>query len=433
MEDYCRLSGTCGGCFYTKESVEEELEKKRALVQKLLTEAYGEPFPFEGILQSPLTKGYRNKMEYSFGDDRKDGPLTLGFHQRKSFFNVVNCTECALVHEDFNQIVKVTVEYFRELGLTYVNKKSHIGYLRYLIVRRAVNTGELLVDLVTSSQELKKKAAPGEEPVTYKEEEVLSGFTDRILSLEKEEKLEGTLKGILHTVNDTLSDAVRDDGTTVLYGEAFINEELLGLKFKISPFSFFQTNSKSAELLYGKAREYITSYIRPDATVYDLYTGTGTIAQMIAPSAKKVVGVEIVPEAVEAARENAERNGLTNCEFIAGDVLNELDTIKEKPDVIILDPPRDGVNPKALKKIIDFGVDTILYISCKPESLARDLLPLKFSGYRLVKAVAVNQFPRTKHVETVCLLSNRKADAKIRIDVDLEDYYAIKDAKKSQN
>lgn len=405
MEEYCKLSGLCGGCFYTKESVEEELRLKEENVKRLLTEAYGEPFEFEGILQSPLTKGYRNKMEYSFGDDRKDGPLTLGFHQRKSFFNVVNCTECSLVHEDFNRIVEETVDYFRGLGLTYVNKKSHIGYLRYLIVRRAVNTGDILVDLVTSSQELKKKVPAGEEPVIYDEETVLCGFRDRILSLSEEGKLAGQLKGILHTVNDTLSDAVRDDGTKVLYGEAFINEELLGLTFRISPFSFFQTNSKSAELLYEKAREYITSYIRPDATVYDLYTGTGTIAQMVAPKAKKVVGVEIVEEAVEAARENAGKNGLTNCEFIAGDVLRELDHISEKPDVIILDPPRDGVNPKALKKIIDYGVDTILYISCKPESLARDILPFKFSGYRLQKACAVNQFPRTKHVETVVLMS----------------------------
>ncbi len=410
MSEYCDLAGICGGCFYTKETVEEELLKKGELVKGLLSESYEEPFTFEGILQSPLTKGYRNKMEYSFGDDRKDGPLTLGFHQRKSFYNVVNVDECSLVHPDFNEIVKVTVALFRELGLTYVNKKSHLGYLRYLIVRRAVNTGDILVDLVTSSQKPVKKAAEGEEPVTYEEQKILEAFKEAVLSLEQKGKLSGTVKGILHTVDDTLSDAVRDDGTDVLYGEPYITEELLGLNFKISPFSFFQTNSKSAELLYEKAREYITGYLSSDATVYDLYTGTGTIAQMIAPKVKKVVGVEIVAEAVEAARENAERNGLTNCEFICGDVLSELDHIAEKPDVIILDPPRDGVNPKALKKIIDYGVDTILYISCNPSSLARDIRPFKFSGYRILKAVAVNQFPRTKHVETIVLLTRKSVD-----------------------
>lgn len=405
MSEYCDLAGICGGCFYTKETLEEELLKKGELVKGLLSESYEEPFTFEGILQSPLTKGYRNKMEYSFGDDRKDGPLTLGFHQRKSFYNVVNVDECSLVHPDFNEIVKVTVALFRQLGLTYVNKKSHVGYLRYLIVRRAINTGDILVDLVTSSQSPVKKAAEGETSCAYEEEDVLNRFKEAVLSLEKEGKLEGKVRGILHTVNDTLSDSVRDDGTKVLYGEPCITEELLGLTFKISPFSFFQTNSKSAELLYEKAREYITGYLSGDATVYDLYSGTGTIAQMIAPKVKKVVGVEIVAEAVEAARENAERNGLSNCEFIAGDVLTELDHITERPDVIILDPPRDGVNPKALKKIIDYSVDTVLYISCNPSSLARDIRSFKFAGYRIVKAAAVNQFPRTRHVEVVALLS----------------------------
>ena len=400
MEELCKLAGKCGGCFYQKESHEEELKIKEELVKKLLLESYGEDFLFEGILESPIVDGYRNKMEYSFGDDRKDGPLTLGLHQKKSFYNVIDVDCCRIVHEDFNIIVREAGDYFRSLGLTYVNKHTHTGYLRYLIIRRAVNTGDILVDLVTSSQSpyAGVKELPSEQ---LSEDAILKEFTDRITAL----SLTGTVKGILHTVNDTLSDAVRDDGTTVLYGTDFIEEELLGLRFKISPFSFFQTNSKSAEVLYEKAREYVSASLSEDTTVYDLYTGTGTIAQMIAPAVKKVVGIEIINEAVEAAKENAERNGLSNCEFIAGDVLTELDRVEDKPDVIILDPPRDGVNPKALRKIIDYGVDTIVYISCKPESLARDIIPLKFSGYRLVKACAVNQFPRTKHVEAVVLMS----------------------------
>lgn len=405
MEELCKLAGVCGGCFYQKESHEEELKIKEELVRKLLSESYCGDFVFEGILESPIVDGYRNKMEYSFGDDRKDGPLTLGLHQKKSFYNVIDVDCCRIVHEDFNIIVREAGDYFRSLGLTYVNKHTHIGYLRYLIIRRAVNTGDILVDLVTSSQ---SPYAGLKETISdqLSEETVLSGFTERIKGL----CLTGTVRGILHTVNDTLSDAVRDDGTTVLYGTDYIEEELLGLRFKISPFSFFQTNSKSAEVLYEKAREYVSSSLSKDTTVYDLYTGTGTIAQMIAPAVKKVVGIEIIPEAVEAAKINAERNGLTNCEFIAGDVLTELDKVEDKPDVIILDPPRDGVNPKALRKIIDYGVDTIVYISCKPESLARDIIPLKFSGYRLVRACAVNQFPRTKHVETVVFLTRELVD-----------------------
>jgi 23S rRNA (uracil-5-)-methyltransferase RumA len=199
---------------------------------------------------------------------------------------------------------------------------------------------------------------------------------------------------------------VKNDGTEVLYGRDYIEEELLGLRFRISPFSFFQTNSLGAEVLYSKARDYMGT--TKDKTVFDLYSGTGTIAQILAPVAKKVVGVEIVAEAVEAARQNAQLNGLDNCEFIADDVLKALDNITETPDLIMLDPPRDGIHPKALEKIIDYGVENIVYISCKPTSLARDLETLQARGYQVKRACCVDMFPNTVHVETVALLSKAK-------------------------
>ena len=213
---------------------------------------------------------------------------------------------------------------------------------------------------------------------------------------------------MLHIINDGLADVVQSDETRMLFGEEYIYEELLGLRFKISVFSFFQTNSLGAEVLYSKAREYIGD--TKDMTVFDLYSGTGTIAQIIAPVARKVVGVEIVEEAVEAAKKNTELNGLHNCEFIAGDVLKVIDEIEDKPDMIILDPPRDGIHPKALQKIIDFGGDRIVYISCKPTSLARDLELLQAQGYQVEKGCAVDMFPGTVHVETVILLSRKAPD-----------------------
>ena len=238
------------------------------------------------------------------------------------------------------------------------------------------------------------------------EEEVLAGFRRQLLALD----LQGKIAGILHVRNDAVADVVRSDETRILYGQDFFFEELLGLRFKVSVFSFFQTNSLGAEVLYQTAREYIGDLIGEQAgqTVFDLYSGTGTIAQLMAPVAKKVIGVEIVEEAVEAARKNAELNGLHNCEFIAGDVLEVIDTIEEQPDLIILDPPRDGTHPKALHKIIRYGVAHILYISCKPTSLVRDLEVFLESGYVVEKAVAVDQFPWTANVETVCLLSCMK-------------------------
>ena len=202
-----------------------------------------------------------------------------------------------------------------------------------------------------------------------------------------------------------LSDVVQSDETRILYGQDFFYEKLLGMEFKVTPFSFFQPNSRAAEVLYSTVREYIGDI--DNRTVYDLFSGTGTIGQVLAPVAKEVIGVEIVEEAVEAAKENAAHNGLKNCKFIAGDVFKVLDEIEEKPDVIVLDPPRDGIHPKALPKILDYGVDKIVYISCKVTSLARDLEMIQARGYQVVKAVAVDQFVHTVHIETVALLQKR--------------------------
>ena len=234
--------------------------------------------------------------------------------------------------------------------------------------------------------------------------ELIAGFRDRLLALEQEGRLAGRFAGILHITNDSLADVVKSDRTDVLYGQEFFYEELLGLKFKISTFSFFQTNSHSAQVLYQTAREYVGDLGGSDKTVFDLYSGTGTITQLMAPVAGKVIGVEIVEEAVEAARRSAKENGLTNCEFIAGDVLKVLDEVEDKPDMIILDPPRDGIHPKALPKIIAYGVPRIVYISCKPTSLVRDLEVFLESGYVVEKAVAVDQFPWTSGIETIALL-----------------------------
>ena len=253
-------------------------------------------------------------------------------------------------------------------------------------MRKAAKTGQILVDLVTSTQQREALEA------------CLPDFVRMLQAL----PFVGTLTGVLHTINDSLADVVQNDGTTILYGRDFIEEELLGLKFRITPFSFFQTNSLGAEVLYSKAREYVGE--TKDAIIYDLYSGTGTIAQMLAPVAKEVTGVEIVPEAVEAARENAAANGLSNCRFLAGDVLKVLDELTEKPDIIVVDPPRDGIHPKALEKLIAFECPKMVYISCKPTSLVRDLEILLASGYRVEKVCTVDMFPSTANVETICLL-----------------------------
>ena len=441
----CPHFGTCGGCSYQTIPYEKQLELKKNQVLDLLYPVCDgiSDFAFDGILPSPKQWEYRNKMEFSFGDEVKDGPLTLGLHKKGSFYDILHVSGCRIVHPDFTKILDGVCDYCAENNLPYYHKNSHEGILRHLLVRRAESTGELLAALVTSSQY--DDAAM---------EKHLQNLSDMLLKL----PLEGTIAGFLHIVNDSLGDVVKSDETHIIYGKDWFMENVLGLQFRITPFSFFQTNTKGAEVLYQRARDYVLSGAAGESsgdvaqsaetgeladnsgqsgetgdssedsvlksglsgkTVFDLYSGTGTIAQILAPVAGHVIGVEIVEEAVEAAKENAALNGLTNCDFIAGDVLKVIDEIEEKPDYIVLDPPRDGIHPKALQKIIDYGVPEIVYISCKPTSLARDLVALQESGYRVKRVSCVDMFCSTVHCETVCLLS-KLHEAKHHVNVTLD-------------
>ena len=401
-EPVCSIFPACGGCMYQTMSYEEQMKMKGDQVKEILDAAILEDYEFEGVKASPKEFAYRNKMEFSFGDEYKDGPLSLGLHKKGSTYDVLTAADCKLVHEDMTKILLCVLEYFKEKNVAYYKKMQHVGYLRHLLLRRGDQTGEILVNLVTTTQE----------------EHDLSLLVDALLALQ----LEGKIVGILHILNDSLSDVVQSDETRILYGQDFFYEKLLDMDFKITPFSFFQPNTKGAEILYKTVRDYIGDI--HNMTVFDLFSGTGTIAQVLAPVAKQVIGVEIVEEAVEAAKENAEHNGLSNCRFIAGDVFKVLDEIEEKPDVIVLDPPRDGIHPKALPKILDYGVDKIVYISCKVTSLARDLEMIQARGYRVEKCTAVDQFCQTVHVETVVLLSQQKPDDTIEIDLDLDELNA---------
>lgn len=372
-----------GSCTYETLLYEDELKLKEEQVLQLFEKAGFIDINFLGIEPSPKVEGYRNKMEYTFGDEEKGGPLVLGLHKKGSFYSIVDSDGCNLVDEDFTDIRKTVMHYFRELGTSYYHKNTHEGFLRHLVIRKALSTGEILVNLVTSSQgELDKEA-----------------FVNRLLNV----NIKGRIVGILHTINDSLSDVVKADKLELLYGRDYIIEEILGLKFSISPFSFFQTNTFGAERLYSIVREFAGDI--DDKIVFDLYSGTGTIAQIMAAVAKKVVGIEIVEEAVEKARENAKLNNLDNVEFIAGDVLKAVDELEEKPDLIVIDPPRDGIHPKAINKIIDFKPERYVYVSCNPVTLVRDLKVFVERGYKIEKVKCMDMFPRTPHVECVVLMS----------------------------
>ncbi|HHV38838.1 MAG TPA: 23S rRNA (uracil(1939)-C(5))-methyltransferase RlmD [Tepidimicrobium sp.] len=380
----CKHIEACGGCTYQTLFYEDELSLKEEQVLDLFKKESIRDFNYLGIEASPRVEGYRNKMEYTFGDEVKGGPLVLGLHRRGRFYEIVDTSGCNIADEDFSLIRCAVMKHFRELGIPHYNKRTHKGILRHLVIRKALSTGEIMINLATTSQ--------GKIDV--------DGFIKELLGIEG---LEGAIVGILHTINDGLADMVKADELHLLYGRDYIVEEIHNLKFKISPFSFFQTNTFGAERLYSIVRDFIRD--KKSNIIYDLYSGTGTIAQILSPVCKKVTGIEIVREAVEVARENARLNDLNNVEFIAGDVLTEVDRLNKKPDIVIIDPPRDGIHPKAINKIIDFNPKTFIYVSCNPVTLVRDLKVLIERGYSIDMVKLMDMFPRTPHVETVALMT----------------------------
>lgn len=385
--DICRDCLVCGGCTYQGVPYEEQISNKFGEVRGLVER---KDIKHEGLLPiepAPCQYGYRNKMEYTFGDMVKDGPTTLGMHKKGHFMSIVTVDECQLVHEDFNKVLKGTLEFVQERGYSHYHKRKHTGLMRHLIVRRGVRTGELLINVCTSSEE------------GFDEE----AYVNMILGLDLEHKV----VGVLRTINDRLADAVYCDELRVLYGQDYYMEEIFGLKFKVSAFAFFQTNVEAIENLYSYAINLIDDF--ENKKVFDLYCGTGTITQVLAQKASEVIGIEINEGAVESAKVNAELNGLTNCKFIAGDVFKVLDSIDDKPEVIVVDPPRVGMSTDAMDKIIGYGVDQIVYVSCNPKTLVENLYYMQYYGYDVKTIKPFDNFAMTKHVETVCLLSKRNS------------------------
>lgn len=399
IEPKCPHFEFCGGCTYQQLTHDDELKLKEEQVLKLFKDANIKDFEYLGIEPSPKLEGYRNKCEFSFGDEEKGGELALGMRKRMSHYEVVTLTDCNIIDNDFIKIINCVLNFFKERNVPFYHKMRHEGVLRHLVVRKSEAYGEILINLVTSSE------------YTFNTEE----FKNELLSL----SYEGSICGILHTINDGLADVVKSDLTNILYGRDYFMEKLFDLDFKVSTFSFFQTNSKGAEKLYSIVRDFAGD--AENKVVFDLYCGTGTIGQIMSEKSKKVIGIEIVEEAVVAANENTKLNNITNCEFIAGDVLKKVDELNDKPDIIIVDPPRDGIHPKAIGKIIDFGAPEIVYVSCKPTSLVRDLQIFEESGYKTKKVKLMDMFPRTVHVETVVSLVRKTPNDYIHVKLDLDD------------
>ncbi|MDR1953525.1 MAG: 23S rRNA (uracil(1939)-C(5))-methyltransferase RlmD [Clostridiales Family XIII bacterium] len=373
----CVHADICGGCVYQGVPYAEQLEMKNARVLELLLEYGVTCGSYTGAHPSPHTRAYRNKMEYSFGDEVKDGPMTLGLHRKKSYMSVLNTDGCLIVPDDFNTIRRETLSYMTERGHSFRHKRTHSGFLRNLVVRRGENTGELLINLVTADGETLDEA----------------GFLGLLRSLD----LDGKIVGILHTTYCGRADTVACDSVKTLYGQDFYHEHMLGLDFKVNAFSFFQTNTSAVEAMFASALALLPD--TSDKKIFDIYCGAGAISLALAQSAREVVGIEISADSILAARENAARNHIENCRFIEGDALEALDGLPERPDVIVVDPPRMGVHPKALKKIISYGVNELIYISCNPKTFCENMAVLAANDYKLDTLNVCDNFPFTKHIE----------------------------------
>ena len=384
----CAHFPECGGCRFQDLAYEAQVEAKERQVRDALQRIGGlESAPLEPIVPAVEQFHYRNKLEYSF-TDTPEGPA-LGFHRAGRWDEVLEIERCWLTTDLGNAIRNTVRDWAREERLHPYDQEAQTGYLRHLVVREGRNTGQALVLLVT---------APGERFERERFVEVLRAFPP--------------VRSIHWAVNDSPAE-VTNLPTTLLWGEDAIEEELRGLRFRIRPGAFLQTNTAMAERLYELAIEY--AELTGSESVYDLYCGIGTIGLSMAERALTVWGVEVSEESVACALENADLNGITNAAFFAGNVGQALEELRERagpPDVVVVDPPRAGLAGKALRRVGRLGPPRLVYVSCNPTTLASDVKALAGDyGYRLERARAVDMFPHTPHIETVALLTRQTGTA----------------------
>lgn len=404
MSDFQEISG--GPYIYVPIELQEK-EKQNSTLE-VIRRIGGVPAPetiFDEFISSPEHFFYRNKMEYSFScieHDRKTGEdiddaFALGFKRRGTWWKVESLDKpSGMFDEEWETILVEIRQFLKETGLPAWHPPGKYGFFRHIVVRKSFHQDQLLLNLVTSSDGIKQFNA-----------EAFSSFL--------QDKLGKRLAGLQHTINDNVADRAKiENGTcTLLYGEPIVIEQLLGLNFEISMESFFQTNPKSAEKLYTKALDYVMEGdLKPEDVVMDLFCGTGTIGQILASKMNdvRIVGVDIVEEAIEDAKRNAKNNGIEGIEFYAADVgkfLSEYPDFVGKIKTVILDPPRAGIAPKSLRKVINLGAKHIVYISCNPSTQARDMDTLIEAGYTVDKISLVDQFPHTGHIESIAKFTKK--------------------------
>ena len=382
IEPECEAFKSCGGCSFGHIKYEEELKYKAQKVKDAFERIGGLSPVFKPIIASPETTRYRNKAQYPVR--RVNGILNIGFYAKKSH-RVIDGGDCLLQPEDFTKIIEIFRKWINDNNITVYSEALNKGLIRHIYLRKAFATGEIMVCVVINGNTI-----PNSDELTEKLKET-EGF-----------------KTLVVNINKDATNVVLGNNCTALYGDGYITDILCGVKIKLSPLSFYQVNRNGAELLYKKAEEYVAP--TPDQTILDLYCGTGTIGLSMANSVKELVGVEIIPEAIEDAKVNAQINNINNARFICGDASLAAEELKNegiKPDTVILDPPRKGCAEELLKTVAEINPQKIVYVSCDPATLARDCARLLDLGYVVEEVTPVDMFPRTHHVESVALLTKK--------------------------
>ena len=382
-EPDCAVFSKCGGCAFRHISYEAELRIKRKRVYDALTRIGEIDGSLIGdIVGSQKSDGYRNKAQFPITADA-EGRICMGFFAPRSHRPVIT-ESCALQSKEFAEAQRVFLEWANSEAVTVYDERTHKGILRHLYIRSADKTGELMVCIVANARELRH------------EKRLVQMLRDSLPGL----------KTVVLNINMEKTNVITGNECRSLYGDGYITDELCGLEFRISPLSFYQVNRAQAERLYGIAAEFAD--LREGETLIDMYCGTGTIGLSMAHKAKRLIGVEVVPQAVEDARLNAERNGITNAQFICSDASQAAKSLAARgigADCIILDPPRKGCDAALVRTVSEMTPKRIVYVSCDPATLARDVKLFAECGYSVMRAVPVDMFPRTVHVETVVLMS----------------------------
>lgn len=388
IETDCPYFNSCGGCAYRHISYEAELLAKRDRVEQAFSRLGRIDIKAEGVFGGETVR-YRNKAQFPVGFDKE---LKIGFFAPRSH-RIINCSDCLLQPEEFSEITDIFRKWIEETGVSLYDEKTHTGVLRHIYLRKAEETGEIMACAVINANKLQ-----GVELLAEKL---------------KENK---NIKTFVLNINKEKTNVILGKKCVNVFGDGYITDILCGNKIRISPLSFYQVNKKQAQLLYEKAAEY--ACLKENETLLDLYCGAGTIGLSMAKKAKKVIGVEIVPEAIDDAKVNAEINNIDNAEFFCGDAAAAAKMLKEKgikPDCIVLDPPRKGCDGELIKTVSEMNPEKIVYVSCDPATLARDCSIFKDYGYKTDRLSVFDLFPRTVHVETVTLLSRRKDEPRVQV------------------